>query len=72
MPVGRESVLVVWADWSYFVYLGVFDNQIVFVAFKARHHARSMERGVGRVSGMIELPGVRCQVSGVRSTRAEH
>ena len=26
VAVRRESVLLVWADWSYFVYLGVFDN----------------------------------------------
>ena len=50
MAVGRESVLLVRADWSYFVYLGVFDNPIIVMGVEARPLARSMERGVGRVS----------------------
>jgi hypothetical protein len=34
-----ELVLLVWALLSYFVYLGVFDNPITVLAFKARLHA---------------------------------
>ena len=41
--VGDESFLRVWADWSYFVYLGVFDNLIIVIAAKARPLARRME-----------------------------
>jgi hypothetical protein len=40
VAVRRAPVLLVWADWSYFVYLGVFDNLIIVIAVKARPLAR--------------------------------
>ena len=36
VAVGDESFLRVWADWSYFVYLGVFDNLIIVIAAKKK------------------------------------
>ena len=46
VEVRRESVLLVLADWSYFVYLGVFDNLIIVIAFKARALARMLYIGM--------------------------
>ena len=42
VAVGDESFLRVWADWSYFVYLGVFDNLIIVIAAKEKPLAQML------------------------------
>jgi hypothetical protein len=44
VAVSRESVLLVRADWSHFVYLGVFDNPIIVIALKVRP-LRMLQKG---------------------------
>ena len=46
VEVRRESVLPALADWSYFVYLGVFDNLIIVIAVKARSLAQMLYIGM--------------------------
>ena len=61
MPVGRESVLLVWADWSYFVYLGVFDNPIIVIALKVRP-LRILQKGRAEVE-LCKISNFKYQIS---------
>lgn len=62
VAVSRESVLLVRADWSHFVYLGVFDNPIIVIALKVRPLARMLQKGRAEME-LCKISNFKYQIS---------
>ena len=62
VTVSHAPLLIPSADWSYFVYLGVFDNPIIVIALKVRPLARMLQKGRAEME-LCKISNFKYQIS---------